>query len=235
MIDTRSALVLFSGGQDSTTCLAWALDRFMHVETIAFDYRQRHRIELDQRLTVLAELGRHFPEWAARLGDDHFIDMGALGQISETSLTRETAFQMEQDGLPNTFVPGRNLLFFTFAAAVAWRRGIRHLVGGMCETDYSGYPDCRDNTIKSLQVALNLGMDRSFALQTPLMWLDKAETWSLARELGGEPLIEILLEHTHTCYRNERGPRHDWGHGCGDCPACALRERGFENWRKQWA
>lgn len=235
MIDTRSALVLFSGGQDSTTCLAWALDRFMHVETIAFDYRQRHRIELDQRLTVLAELRRHFPEWAARLGDDHFIDMGALGQISETSLTRETAFQMEQDGLPNTFVPGRNLLFFTFAAAVAWRRGIRHLVGGMCETDYSGYPDCRDNTIKSLQVALNLGMDRSFALQTPLMWLDKAETWSLARELGGEPLIEILLEHTHTCYRNERGPRHDWGHGCGDCPACALRERGFENWRKQWA
>jgi len=235
MIDTRSALVLFSGGQDSTTCLAWALDRFTHVETIAFDYRQRHRIELDQRLAVLAELRRRFPEWSARLGDDHFIDLGALGQISETSLTRETAFQMEQDGLPNTFVPGRNLLFFTFAAAVAWRRGIRHLVGGMCETDYSGYPDCRDNTIKTLQVALNLGMDRSFALQTPLMWLDKAETWSLAQELGGEPLIEILLEHTHTCYRNERGPRHDWGHGCGDCPACALRARGFENWRKQWS
>jgi 7-cyano-7-deazaguanine synthase len=233
MIDTRSALVLFSGGQDSTTCLAWALDRFTHVETIAFDYRQRHRIELDQRLAVLAELRRRFPEWSARLGDDHFIDMGALGQISETSLTRETAFQMEQDGLPNTFVPGRNLLFFTFAAAVAWRRGIRHLVGGMCETDYSGYPDCRDNTIKTLQVALNLGMDRSFALQTPLMWLDKAETWSLAQELGGEPLIEILIEHTHTCYRNERGPMHDWGHGCGDCPACALRKRGFENWRKQ--
>ena len=235
MIDTRSALVLFSGGQDSTTCLAWALDRFTHVETIAFDYRQRHRIELDQRLTVLAEVRRHFPEWSARLGEDHFIDMGELGQISETSLTRETAFQMEQDGLPNTFVPGRNLLFFTFAAAVAWRRGIRHLVGGMCETDYSGYPDCRDNTIKALQVALNLGMDRSFALQTPLMWIDKADTWSLARELGGEPLIEILLEHTHTCYLNERGPMHDWGHGCGDCPACALRKRGFENWRKQWA
>ena len=235
MIDTRSALVLFSGGQDSTTCLAWALDRFMHVETIAFDYGQRHRIELDQRLTVLAELRRRFPEWAARLGEDHFIEMGALGQISETSLTRETAFQMEQDGLPNTFVPGRNLLFFTFAAAVAWRRGIRHLVGGMCETDYSGYPDCRDNTIKTLQVALNLGMDRSFALQTPLMWLDKAETWSLARELGGEPLIEILLEHTHTCYRNERGPRHDWGHGCGECPACALRKRGFAAWRTSLA
>ncbi|MBS0526397.1 MAG: 7-cyano-7-deazaguanine synthase QueC [Proteobacteria bacterium] len=235
MTDTRSALVLFSGGQDSTTCLAWALDRFGHVETVAFDYRQRHRIELDQRLTVLAEVRRRFPEWSARLGEDHLIDMGALGQMSETSLTRETAFRVERDGLPNTFVPGRNLLFFTFAAAVAWRRGIRHLVGGMCETDYSGYPDCRDNTIKALQVALNLGMDRNFALETPLMWLDKAETWSLACELGGEPLIEILLEHTHTCYRNERGPRHDWGHGCGDCPACALRKRGFENWRKQWS
>jgi 7-cyano-7-deazaguanine synthase len=156
--------------------------------------------------------------------------MGALGQISETSLTRETAFRMEQDGLPNSFVPGRNLLFFTFAAAVAWRRGIRHLVGGMCETDFSGYPDCRDNTIKSLQVALNLGMDRSFALQTPLMWLDKSETWALAQQLGGDPLIELLLEHTHTCYRNDRGPRNDWGHGCGECPACALRKRGFERW-----
>jgi 7-cyano-7-deazaguanine synthase len=235
MTDTRSALVLFSGGQDSTTCLAWALDRFTHVETIAFDYRQRHRIELDQRLAVLAALRRRFPEWATRLGEDHFIDMAELGQISETSLTRETAFRMEQDGLPNSFVPGRNLLFFTYAAAVAWRRGIRHLVGGMCETDYSGYPDCRDNTIKSLQVALNLGMDRSFVLQTPLMWLDKAETWSLAQELGGEALIEILLEHTHTCYRNERGARHDWGYGCGDCPACSLRQRGFETWRRQRA
>ena len=235
MTDTRSALVLFSGGQDSTTCLAWALDRFMHVETIAFDYRQRHRIELDQRLNVLAELRRRFPEWSARLGEDHAVDMAELGQISETSLTRETAFQMEQDGLPNTFVPGRNLLFFTYAAAVAWRRGIRHLVGGMCETDYSGYPDCRDNTIKALQVTLNLGMDRNFDLETPLMWLDKAETWALARELGGEPLIEILLEHTHTCYRNERGTKHDWGYGCGECPACALRKRGFENWRQQRA
>ena len=186
MIDTRSALVLFSGGQDSTTCLAWALQQFEHVETIAFDYRQRHRIELDQRLVVLAEIRRRFPQWAAKLGDDHFIDMGVLGQISDTSLTRETAFEMEQDGLPNSFVPGRNLLFFTFAAAVAWRRGIRQLVGGMCETDFSGYPDCRDNTIKSLQVTLNLGMDRSFVLQTPLMWLDKAETWALADELGGD-------------------------------------------------
>ena len=180
MNDARSALVLFSGGQDSTTCLAWALERFAHVETVAFDYRQRHRIELDQRLVVLDEVRRRFPHWAERLGEDHFIDMGVLGQISETSLTRDVAFEMEKDGLPNTFVPGRNLLFFTFAAAVAWRRAIRNLVGGMCETDFSGYPDCRDNTIKALQVALNLGMDRSFVLHTPLMWLDKAETWALA-------------------------------------------------------
>jgi 7-cyano-7-deazaguanine synthase len=235
MIDARSALVLFSGGQDSTTCLAWALERFEQVETIAFDYRQRHRIELDQRLVVLDQVRRRFPAWAGRLGADHFIDIGVLGQISETSLTRETAFQMEKDGLPNSFVPGRNLLFFTFAAAVAWRRGIRHLVGGMCETDFSGYPDCRDDTIKALQVALNLGMDRSFALQTPLMWLDKAATWALARQLGGDLLIEVLLEHTHTCYRNERGPRNDWGHGCGECPACALRQRGFAQWQKSLA
>jgi 7-cyano-7-deazaguanine synthase len=231
MIDTRSALVLFSGGQDSTTCLAWALHKFRHVETIAFDYRQRHRIELDQRLVVLGEVRRRFPQWAAKLGDDHFIDMGVLGQISDTSLTRETAFEMEQDGLPNSFVPGRNLLFFTFAAAVAWRRGIRQLVGGMCETDFSGYPDCRDNTIKSLQVTLNLGMDRSFVLRTPLMWLDKAETWALADELGGAALIDILLQHTHTCYRAERGPLNAWGHGCGECPACTLRRRGFELWK----
>ena len=170
MNDTRSALVLFSGGQDSTTCLAWALERFERVETVAFDYRQRHRIELDQRLIVRRQIGERFAQWANRLGDDHFIDMGVLGQISETSLTRDVAFAMEKDGLPNSFVPGRNLLFFTFAAAVAWRRDIRHLVGGMCETDFSGYPDCRDDTIKALQVALNLGMDRRFVLHTPLMW-----------------------------------------------------------------
>jgi len=232
MIDLRSALILFSGGQDSTTCLAWALERFEYVETIAFDYRQRHRIELDQRLVVLTELRRRFPDWAKKLGDDHFIDLGVLGQISDTSLTRETAFEVEQDGLPNTFVPGRNLLFFTFAAAVAWRRGIRHLIGGMCETDFSGYPDCRDNTIKAMQVALNLGMDRSFVLETPLMWLDKAETWALADRLGGAPLIDLVLQHTHTCYRSERGPMNAWGRGCGECPSCALRKRGFEVWRQ---
>ena len=226
MIDTRSALVLFSGGQDSTTCLAWALDRFTHVETIAFDYRQRHRIELDQRLTVLAEVRRHFPEWSARLGEDHFIDMGELGQISETSLTRETAFQMEQDGLPNTFVPGRNLLFFTFAAAVAWRRGIRHLVGGMCETDYSGYPDCRDNTLKAMQVALSLGLGTPLTIETPLMFLTKAQTWALTDSLGGAALNDVIVEKTHTCYLGERGSRHDWGYGCGQCPACQLRAAG---------
>lgn len=232
MNDARSALVLFSGGQDSTTCLAWALERFTHVETVAFDYRQRHRIELDQRLVVLAEVRRQFPQWADRLGEDHFIDMGVLGQISDTSLTRDVAFAMEKDGLPNSFVPGRNLLFFTFAAAVAWRRNIRNLVGGMCETDFSGYPDCRDNTIKALQVTLNLGMDRAFVLHTPLMWLDKAETWGLANELGGRALVELILEHTHTCYDSARGQRNDWGYGCGECPACALRKRGFVAWRE---
>lgn len=229
----RSALVLFSGGQDSTTCLAWALERFERVETVAFDYRQRHRIELDQRLVVLQHIRAHFPRWASRLGEDHFIDMGVLGQISETSLTRDVAFEMETGGLPNTFVPGRNLLFFTFAAAVAWRRGIRHLVGGMCETDFSGYPDCRDDTLKALQVALNLGMDRRFVLETPLMWLDKTETWQLAHELGGSRLIDILVEHTHSCYQAARGPLHAWGHGCGECPACALRKRGFERWQAE--
>jgi 7-cyano-7-deazaguanine synthase len=229
--DARSALVLFSGGQDSTTCLAWALERFDRVETVAFDYRQRHRIELDQRLVVLRQVRSRFPQWAERLADDHFVDLAVLGQISETSLTRDVAFAMEKDGLPNTFVPGRNLLFFTFAAAIAWRRDIRNLVGGMCETDFSGYPDCRDNTIKALQVALNLGMDRSFVLHTPLMWLDKAETWGLAHELGGEALLDIALEHTHTCYESDRGPRHSWGYGCGECPACILRKRGYEMWR----
>src|SRR5260370_29688050 len=202
------------------------------MERVDFACRQRHRIELDQRLVVLDEIRRRLPRWANRLGQDHVVDMGVLGQISETSLTREVAFAMETGGLPNSFVPGRNLLFFTFAAAIAWRRDIRNLVGGMCETDFSGYPDCRDNTIKALQVALNLGMDRSFVLHTPLMWLDKAETWSLAQELGGEALVEIILEHTHTCYESERGPREAWGHGFGTCPACALRKRGYIAWRE---
>ena len=179
---------------------------------------------------MLEEIRRSFPQWASRLGCDHFIDMGVLGQISETSLTRDVAFEMEKGGLPNSFVPGRNLLFFTFAAAVAWRRDIRNLVGGMCETDFSGYPDCRDNTVKALQVALNLGMDRSFVLHTPLMWLDKAETWALAHDLGGATLVDVILEHTHSCYESARGPRHDWGYGCGECPACGLRKRGYGAW-----
>jgi 7-cyano-7-deazaguanine synthase len=230
--DQRAALVLFSGGQDSTTCLAWALERFTHVETIAFDYGQRHRIELDQRLIVREQVRQRFAPWAARLAEDHLVDMAVLGQISDTSLTRDVAFAMERNGLPNSFVPGRNLLFFTFAAAVAWRRGIRNLIGGMCETDFSGYPDCRDDTIKALQVALNLGLDRRFVLHTPLMWLDKAETWALARQLGGEALVDIVREHTHSCYQSVRGPRHDWGHGCGTCPACALRKRGYIAWNE---
>jgi 7-cyano-7-deazaguanine synthase len=204
----------------------------MHVETIGFDYGQRHRIELNQRLVVKEEMRRRQPQWAGRLGEDHVVDLGVLGRISDTALTRDVAFAMEKDGLPNTFVPGRNLLFFSFAAAVAWRRSIRHLVGGMCETDFSGYPDCRDDTIKALQVALNLGMDRRFVLHTPLMWLDKAATWALAQELGGEALVEIILEHTHTCYQSERGPRQAWGYGCGACPACALRQRGYVAWRE---
>jgi 7-cyano-7-deazaguanine synthase len=226
-----SAIVLFSGGQDSTTCLAWALERFEKVETVAFDYRQRHIIELKQRLVVLDEIRRRFPVWSGRLGEDHFIDMGVLGQISETSLTRNVAFEMEKDGLPNTFVPGRNLLFLTFAAAIAWRREIADIVGGMCETDYSGYPDCRNNTMQAMQSAIGLGMDRKFTIHTPLMWIDKAATWKLAEQLGGAALVDLILEHTHTCYEAQRGPRNDWGHGCGLCPACSLRARGYANYR----
>ena len=226
MNDARSALVLFSGGQDSTTCLAWALERFAHVETVAFDYRQRHRIELDQRLVVLDEVRRRLPQWADRLGEDHFVDMGVLGQLSDTSLTREMAFEMEKDGLPNSFVPGRNLLFFTFAAAIAWRRDIRNLVGGMCETDFSGYPDCRDNTLKAMQVALSLGLAAPMTIETPLMFITKAQTWALTQSLGGDALNDVIVEKTHTCYLGERGARHPWGYGCGQCPACQLRAAG---------
>ena len=230
MNDARSALVLFSGGQDSTTCLAWALERFAHVETVAFDYRQRHRIELDQRLIVLGEMRRRFPRWADRLGEDHFIDMGVLGQISETSLTRDVAFAMEKDGLPNTFVPGRNLVFFAYAAALADRRGLKALVGGMCETDFSGYPDCRRDTLDAMETALNLGMAQDFRIETPLMRLTKADTWALAEALGGGPLVEIVRADSHTCYLGERGERRAWGYGCGTCPACELRAKGWAEW-----
>lgn len=221
------ALVLFSGGQDSTTCLAHALVRYDHVETIAFDYGQRHRIELDARLIVLERLRTQFPQWCGRLGDDHLLAVPVLGEISETALTRDIEAKMEGAGLPNTFVPGRNLLFLTLAAALAYRRGLDVLVTGVCETDFSGYPDCRDDTIKALQVALSLGMDRRILIDTPLMWIDKAATWALARSLGGESLVELILEHTHTCYLGERGARHAWGYGCAQCPACLLRARGF--------
>jgi len=224
---TQSALVLFSGGQDSTTCLAWALERYARVETIAFDYGQRHRVELDCRSEILAALRRDFPAWAARLGDDHMLDLSILGQLSETALTQEKEIAFAASGLPNTFVPGRNLLFFTFASAIAYRRGIKHLVGGMCETDYSGYPDCRDDTLKALQVTLNLGMEQRFVLDTPLMWIDKAQTFALANDIGGDRLMRIVLEHTHSCYMGDRTHRHDWGYGCGTCPACELRSQGW--------
>jgi 7-cyano-7-deazaguanine synthase len=224
----ESALVLFSGGQDSTACLAWALARFARVETIGFDYGQRHRIEMECRIRVGERLRREFPEWDKRLGEDHLVDLGVLGQISDTALTRDAAIRFEKTGLPNTFVPGRNLLFFTFAAAIGYRRGLKHLVGGMCETDYSGYPDCRDDTLKALQATLSLGMDHRFVIHTPLMWRDKAATWVLTRELGGTPLVELIRDETHSCYHGDRTHRHDWGYGCGACPACDLRRKGWD-------
>lgn len=222
------ALVLFSGGQDSTTCLAWALDRYTQVETIGFDYGQRHAIELECRKTVLKEIRDAFPRWADKLGEDHLLDLSILGQVSDTALTQAKAIEMQANGLPNTFVPGRNLLFFTFAATIAYRRGLEVLVGGMCETDYSGYPDCRDNTLKALQVTLSLGMDCPMVVETPLMWIDKAATWAMAESLGGSALVNIITEHTHTCYRGDRSIQHAWGYGCGECPACELRKAGFE-------
>jgi 7-cyano-7-deazaguanine synthase len=225
------ALVLFSGGQDSATCLAWALDRFDQVETIGFDYGQRHRIELDCRDSIRKGLAALNPRWAQRLGDDHTIDLAVLGQISDTALTRDVGIEMTEAGLPNTFVPGRNLVFLTFATTLAYRRGLKHVVGGMCETDYSGYPDCRDDTIKALQVALNLGMDKRFVLETPLMWIDKAETWRLAERLGGQALVNLILKESHTCYLGERGTRHPWGFGCGTCPACELRADGYRRYK----
>ncbi len=225
------ALVLFSGGQDSATCLAWALDRFETVETLGFDYSQRHKVELSCRDALRAGMTAGHPDWAVRLGPDHTLPLAALGQVSETALTRDAAITMGENGLPNTFVPGRNLLFLTFAAALATRRGLKHLVGGMCETDYSGYPDCRDDTIKALQVALNLGMDARFVLHTPLMWRDKAATWRLAEALGGVSLVELIREESHSCYLGDRAHRHAWGFGCDACPACALRRAGWERYR----
>lgn len=226
-----SALVLFSGGQDSAVCLGWALSRFERVETIGFDYRQRHRVELDCRKVFLAKLRTQFPEWGARLGEDHLLDLGVLGEVSDTALTREQEIGFADSGLPSTFVPGRNLVFLTFAGAVAYRRGLASLVGGMCETDFSGYPDCRRATMDALQNALTLGMDRATPIETPLMYLDKAQTWALADELGGKALVDLIVEDTHTCYLGDRTQRHDWGYGCSTCPACDLRAMGWARWR----
>jgi 7-cyano-7-deazaguanine synthase len=226
-----SALVLFSGGQDSTVCLAWALERFAVVETVGFDYRQRHAVELQVRPRIRARLATLSESWSNRLGDDHVVRIEALAAMSETALTREMAIEISEAGLPTTFVPGRNLVFLSFAGALAYRRGIKHLVAGMCETDFSGYPDCRDDTIKAMQLALTLGMDRRFVIHTPLMWIDKAATFALGEAIGGEPLIELLLTETHTCYLGDRQHRHAWGFGCGECPACLLRAKGYAEWR----
>lgn len=231
MTHAETALVLFSGGQDSTACLAWALENFARVETLGFDYGQRHRIELASRLIVLDRVRTRFPKWSARLGADHVLDLGILGQVSETALTRDTEIAMNANGLPNTFVPGRNLIFLTFAAALAYRRGIAILVGGMCETDFSGYPDCRRDTLDALATALSLGMAAPCRIETPLMHLDKAQTWALADSLGGSDLVTITIEDTHTCYQGDRTHRHAWGYGCGICPACELRAKGYEAWQ----
>lgn len=231
----ESALVMFSGGQDSATCLAWALDRFAHVETVGFDYGQRHAVELACREPVRAALAG-MKDWGGRLGPDHMIDLGgALAGVGATAMTASVAIEADGQGLPNTFVPGRNLMFLVAAAGIAWRRGLRHIVGGMCETDYSGYPDCRDDTLKAMQVALNLGLEQRFVVETPLMWLDKADTWRLAQALGGDALVETITEMTHTCYLGDRTQRHAWGYGCGTCPACGLREAGWRRWRGQAA
>ncbi|RDI26998.1 7-cyano-7-deazaguanine synthase QueC [Pseudacidovorax intermedius] len=222
-----TALVLFSGGQDSTTCLAHALNRYERVETLGFDYGQRHRIELEARNHVLTRLRRRFPGWSRRLGEDHLLKLDVLGQIGGSSLTEDIAFAMQATGLPNTFVPGRNLLFLTLAGALAYRRGLQVIVTGVCETDYSGYPDCRDDTMKAMQLALSLGLDQRLLIETPLMWIDKAQTWQLAESLGGQGLVDLIVEDTHTCYEGDRTQRHDWGWGCGHCPACQLRAQGW--------
>ncbi len=226
-----NALVLFSGGQDSTVCLAWALGRFDRVETVGFDYGQKHRVELDVRRVVLNALRRDFPAWGARLGEDHPVDCSAFGAMSDTALTRDVAIRFDDNGLPNTFVPGRNLLFLTYAAAIAYRRGLSRLVMGVCETDYSGYPDCRDDAMKAMQVALNLGMASRFVVETPLMWIDKAETWRLAERLGGASFVELVRRETHSCYEGDRERERAWGFGCGACPACRLRAEGWLRYR----
>ena len=227
MITNNKALVLFSGGQDSATCLAWALERYDRVETIGFDYEQRHNIEMQCRLDVLKQFRARFPKWNAKLGKDRVLDLSVLGEISETSLTRDIDITEDTGGLPNTFVPGRNLIFLNFAAALGFKRGVKDLVAGMCEADFSGYPDCRKDTLDATMNALSLGMDTQFVLHTPLMFLSKAGAWALAEKLGGMALVDLINEHSHTCYKGERGARHAWGYGCGECPACVLRAKGW--------
>jgi len=228
MQQDEEALVLFSGGQDSATCLAWALEKFKRVETIGFDYGQRHRVELDCRLPIVDEFKKYNLDWKAKLGDDHLIDLRVLGDISQTSLTKPVEIEMSEQGLPNTFVPGRNLMFLTLSASIAYRRGIKNLVTGVCETDYSGYPDCRDDTVKAMQIVLNLAMETRFVLHTPLMWVDKASTWCMAKKIGGSELVELMKEYTHTCYNGDRSNRLEWGYGCNVCPACELRSAGYQ-------
>jgi 7-cyano-7-deazaguanine synthase len=230
---SSGALVLFSGGQDSSTCVAWALERYERVETVGFDYGQRHGVEMQARQAVLAGFRRNFPHWAPRMGEDHVLDLKGFGAVAQSALTSDRAIEMTERGLPSTFVPGRNLVFFVYAAALADRRGLERLVGGMCETDFSGYPDCRRDTLDATQAMLQLGMERPFVIETPLMRLTKAETWALADRLGGAALVELILQESHTCYLGERGERHDWGYGCGTCPACELRARGWAEWRAQ--
>ncbi|CAN5907187.1 7-cyano-7-deazaguanine synthase QueC [soil metagenome] len=230
-LDPSSALVLFSGGQDSTTCLAWALSRYQRVETIGFVYGQRHVIEMEMRAPVRRRIADLSPDWKQRLGADRVVSLDVLGAVSTSALTADLPFGTRPDGLPSTFVPGRNLVFLTFAAIVAHQRGLKHVVTGVCETDYSGYPDCRDDTIKALQVAINLGMESRLVLETPLMWIDKAETWRLAQALGGQPLIDLIIDQTHSCYVGDRTHRHEWGAGCGACDACRLRADGWARYR----
>jgi 7-cyano-7-deazaguanine synthase len=227
---TSGALVLFSGGQDSAVCLAWALERYGRVETVGFDYGQRHAVELTAREAVRASVAEAFPAWRGRLGPDHVLEMKGFGAVAESALTADRAIELTEKGLPSTFVPGRNLAFFVYAAALADRRGLKRLVGGMCETDFSGYPDCRRDTLDAMEQALNLGMAQDFVIETPLMRLTKAETWGLAKQLGGETLVDIIVRESHTCYLGERGELRPWGHGCGTCPACELRARGWEAW-----
>ena len=231
MMDTvHKALIMFSGGQDSATCLAWALERYDYIETVGFNYEQRHAVEMSSRQIVLKSFKTGFPNWAEKLGEDHIVDLSALGAISETSLTRDVEITLSKDGLPSTFVPGRNLIFLNFAAALGFRRDLTTLIGGMCEADFSGYPDCRIETLNAQMKAISLGMDKAFKLETPLMNLSKAGAWDMAYKLGGQALVEIILEDTHTCYLGERGTRHDWGYGCGSCPACELRAQGWKKY-----